>query len=114
MHGRSVELCMVFELPEAPPPSLRWSFAQRTMPLSVSAAATSNAATQTTTAASNSGLVASAAAAAASFSVPPPWRRAISSPLLWSALALAALALLGGVTLQRRWRRRRLENRCPQ
>jgi hypothetical protein len=59
MHARSVELCMVFELPEAPPPSLRWSFAQRTMPLSVSAAATSNAATQTTTAASNSGLVAS-------------------------------------------------------
>jgi len=108
MHARSVELCMVFELPEAPPPSLRWSFAQRTMPLSVSAAATSNAATQTTTAASNSGLVASAAAAAASFSVPPPWPRAISAPLLWSALALAALALLGGITLQRRWRRRRL------
>ncbi|MQM30577.1 MAG: hypothetical protein CRU78_08590 [Candidatus Accumulibacter phosphatis] len=108
MHAHSVELCMVFELPEAPPPSLRWSFAHRTMPLSVSAATSSNAATQTTTAASNSGLEASSAAAAASFSVPPTWRRAISSPLLWSALALAALALLGSVALQRWWRRRRL------
>ena len=108
MRARSVELCMVFELPDAPPPSLRWSFAQRTMPLAVGAAATSKAGTEATTAASNKGLVAPAAAAAASLSVPPAWRLGIASPLLWSALALAALTLVGGVAWQRRWRRRRL------
>jgi len=100
MQGRSVELCMVFEVPEPPPQSLRWSFAERTVALAVTAAATPAAA-------DNSGAPASAATAAPSFFVPPAWRRAISSPVLWAALPLAALALLGGVVLQRRWHRQR-------
>ncbi len=113
MQGRSVELCMVFEVPEPPPPSLRWRFARRTMPLAVTAEATTNATSQATTAATaalrDSGPVASAASIAPSFSLPATWRRAIASPLLWTALPLAALAVLGGVALQRRWRRKRRE-----
>lgn len=100
----SLELCMVFELPDTPPSPLRWRFAERTIPL----AAGTRSPAESEAAASDP--LDSAASLASSPSVPPLWRRAISSPLLWTALVLAALALVGGVALQRLWRRHRLAN----
>ena len=68
----SLELCMVFELPDTPPSPLRWRFAERTIPL----AAGTRSPAESEAAASDP--LDSAASLASSPSVPPLWRRAIS------------------------------------